>query len=292
MRVLICGAAGQVGHELVDLSPAWAEVTGLDSTAMDITSEPEVKARLETIRPELIINAAAYTAVDKAESDARRAFAVNRDGVAWLAQGAERLGIPLFHISTDYVFAGDATEPYREDDPTGPTGVYGRSKLEGERVLAASCSRHLILRTSWVFGSHGANFVKTMLRLGREREELAVVDDQLGGPTSAQSIAKALWRLAERYREQGALDWGIYHFSGQPACSWRQFAEEIFRQAVASGLLPRAPEVRPIITAQYPTPARRPAFSVLDCDKMLRVQGVTQADWRVELQRVLAALPG
>lgn len=292
MRVLICGAGGQVGHELMRLAPAWVEAIGLDSAALDITDEQAVRRSVETIRPELIINAAAYTAVDKAESDTQRAYAVNRDGVAWLAREAERLAIPLFHISTDYVFAGDADEPYLETDATGPTGVYGRSKLAGELELAANCSRHLILRTSWVFGGHGSNFVKTMLRLGRERDELSVVADQRGCPTSASSIALALWKLAERYRQQGGLVWGCYHFSGQPACSWHGFAEEIFRQAVASRILSHAPNIKAIATTQYPTPAKRPAWSVLDCGKLTRTYAIEPADWRGELHQVLKVLSG
>lgn len=287
MRVLISGARGQVGHELVRLAPEGFQVHGLDSAALDIVDYEQALRVIEAFRPQLIINAAAYTAVDKAESEPQRAFAVNRDGVANLAIIAERLGVPVFHLSTDYVFAGDASTPYREDDPTGPTGVYGASKLAGEQVLAASCSRHLILRTSWVFGSHGNNFVKTMLRLGREREQLGVVADQRGCPTSAASIARALWRLAGLYRHDGSLPWGLYHFSGTPACSWHEFAMEIFRQAHALGLLERVPVVRAIATTDYPTPARRPAWSVLDCEKLQATCAIAPADWRTELQQVL-----
>jgi dTDP-4-dehydrorhamnose reductase len=290
MRVLITGAYGQVGHELVRLALEGFQAHGLGSASLDIANYQQALRVIEECRPQLIINAAAYTAVDKAESEPERALAVNRDGVANLAVIAERLGIPVFHISTDYVFAGDASAPYREDDPTGPTGVYGVSKLEGEQALAAHCTRHIILRTSWVFGSHGNNFVKTMLRLGRERDELGVVADQHGCPTSAASIARALWALAERYRAQGALQWGLYHYSGAPACSWHEFAVEIFRQAHELGLLHRVPDVKSISTADYPTPARRPAWSVLDCGKLREAHGIAQADWRAELQQVLRAL--
>ena len=290
MRVLITGAAGQVGHELLRLAPEGFEVLGMDSRELDIVDAARVAALVESCKPQLIVNAAAYTAVDKAESDVERAWAVNRDGVAHLAIAAERLGIPVLHISTDYVFAGDAREPYRETDATGPTGVYGASKLAGEVELASNCSRHIILRTSWVFGAHGNNFVKTMLRLGREREELGVVADQQGCPTSAASIARALWSLASTYRDQGSLKWGTYHFSGTPACSWHAFALEIFAQAQALGLLARAPRVRAIATADYPTPARRPAWSVLDCCKLGAAHGIMPADWREELQQVLREL--
>jgi dTDP-4-dehydrorhamnose reductase len=290
MIVLICGANGQVGHELTQLAPEWAQVKGVGSAELDITDEHAARTVIGQVRPELIINAAAYTAVDKAESDAHRAYAVNRDGVELLAREAERLAIPLFHISTDYVFAGDSNEPYREDQPTGPSGVYGASKLAGEVALVASCSRHMILRTSWVFGSHGVNFVKTMLRLGREREALSVVADQHGCPTSARSIALALWQLAALYQRQGVLEWGCYHFSGQPACTWHAFADEIFRQAVAIGILSRAPQLNAISTAQYPTPAKRPRWSVLNDRKLAQTYGIEPADWRSELGLVLAEL--
>src|SRR5690606_4440758 len=168
MRVLITGARGQVGYELLRLAPDGFDVVGLGSGDLDISDASAVLREIEHVQPRLIINAAAYTAVDKAESEPGRAYAVNRDGPANLGRVAERLGIPVLHISTDYVFAGDATQPYRESDPVGPAGVYGASKLAGEQALAGACSRHLILRTSWVFGVHGNNFVKTMLRLGRE----------------------------------------------------------------------------------------------------------------------------
>jgi len=290
MRVLITGAHGQAGHELLRLAPEGFQAHGLGSAALDIADYHQALRVIEDYRPQLIINAAAYTAVDKAESEPERAFAVNRDGVASLAVIAERLGIPLLHISTDYVFAGDGSRPYREEDQTGPTGVYGASKLAGEQALAINCTRHIILRTSWVFGSHGNNFVKTMLRLGREREELGVVADQYGCPTSAASIARALWALAEQYRDQGALHWGLYHFSGTPACSWHAFAVEIFQQAHALGLLQRIPQVRAIGTADYPTPATRPAWSVLDCSKLAAAHAIAQTDWRVELRAVLQEL--
>ncbi|KPU52888.1 dTDP-4-dehydrorhamnose reductase [Pseudomonas fluorescens] len=290
MRVLITGAQGQVGHELMRLAPQGYEIVGMGSAELDISDAVRVALVVAELQPHLIINAAAYTAVDKAESELERAWAVNRDGVAHLAIAAERLGIPLLHISTDYVFTGDAREPYRECDPTGPTGVYGASKLGGELELAAKCSRHMILRTSWVFAAQGNNFVKTMLRLGRERDELGVVADQQGCPTSAASIAHALWTLAIQYRDQGSLHWGTYHFSGTPACSWHEFALEIFRQGHKQGLITKLPQVRSIDSAEYPTPAKRPAWSVLDCSKLRVTQGIAQSDWRQELADVLIEL--
>lgn len=286
MRVLLTGVRGQVGHELLRQAPAGFQVAGLSSAELDIADAGQVAAVLAAVRPQLIINAAAYTAVDKAESELQRAFAVNRDGVANLASA----GVPLLHISTDYVFAGDADRPYREDDSVAPGGVYGASKLAGEQVLAELNPRHVILRTAWVFGAHGNNFVKTMLRLGRERDQLGVVADQCGGPTPAADIAAALWQLALQWRENGTLPWGTYHFCGAPAVSWHAFAEAIFAEAQGLGLLPSVPRVNAIATADYPTPARRPAWSVLDCSKLQAACAIAQPDWRVGLRAVLAQL--
>jgi dTDP-4-dehydrorhamnose reductase len=287
MRILVTGANGQVGHELLSLAPAGFEVLGFGSAELDITNAEQVGDSVERLQPQLIINAAAYTAVDKAESEPERAWAVNSAGVANLGVAAAKLGIPVFHISTDYVFAGDADTPYRETDPTAPTGVYGASKLGGEVELAKHCARHIILRTAWVFGAHGNNFVKTMLRLGRERDQLGVVADQHGCPTSAASIARALWALAERYRDQGDLAWGLYHYSGTPACTWHDFARAIFDAGLEQGLLKRLPQLNAIPTSAYPTPARRPAWSVLGCGKLQQTFGIAPADWREELRAVL-----
>ena len=286
-KVLVTGAKGQVGSEIVKAVPAGFTVIGLGSNELDITNQQQVTAVIAQYKPDLIINAAAYTAVDKAESDSDNAYAVNQQAVAWLAQAAKQADIPLFHISTDYVFDGESTTPYKEIDPVNPQSVYGMSKLAGEQVLAATHNKHIILRTSWVFGAEGNNFVKTMLRLGKERDELSVVADQHGCPTSASSIAKALWQLAEKYKTERTLPWGIYHFSNSPACTWYEFAFEIFEQAVKAGVLERKPEVQPITTAEYPTPAKRPAWSVLDCCKIEDLITNATDSWKKELNSLI-----
>jgi len=290
MRVLITGAHGQVGHELLQRVPVGFEVFGHGSQDLDISNLGEVQAVFDIVQPELVINAAAYTAVDKAESDVGRAYAVNAAGVGFLAVAAENRSIPLLHISTDYVFSGAGDKPYTPDDITNPTCVYGLSKLAGEKLLLEQCSRHLILRTSWVFGAHGNNFVKTMLRLGGDRDTLFVVADQNGGPTSAGSIADTLWALASIFQREGRLGWGVYHYSGVPACNWHDFAKEIFTQAVALGLLEKSPEVKAIATADYPTPVKRPVWSVLDCEKLADVHGLLTKTWAQELHAVLQQL--
>lgn len=290
MRVMIAGALGQVGHELTRLAPSGFTVIALSSTELDISNQEQVTSKFSELQPQLVINAAAYTAVDKAESERDRAYAVNAKGAENLAVASEKLGIALLHISTDYVFNGDSNTAYKETAPTSPTGVYGASKLAGELAVADHCAKHIILRTSWVFGVHGNNFVKTMLRLGQTRDELGVVADQHGSPTSAASIAKALWTLAAQYKEHTTLHWGTYHFSGTPATTWHGFAEEIFRQAVELKQLEKAPRVKPINTVDYPTPARRPAWSVMDCGLIQETLNIEQSDWRNELSYMLKEL--
>ncbi|NRH26821.1 dTDP-4-dehydrorhamnose reductase [Pseudomonas sp. MS19] len=287
MHVLITGAQGQVGQELIRLAPADFSVIGLGSSELDISNPEQVVSQISELKPQLIINAAAYTAVDKAETVSERAYAVNAKGAENLAASSAALGIPMLHISTDYVFSGDASAPYKETDSTGPTGIYGASKLAGELAVAKQCAQHVIMRTSWVFGAQGNNFVKTMLRLAQSRDELGVVADQHGCPTSAASIAKALWSLASQYSNKGNLNWGIYHFSNMPATTWHGFAEEIFNQAVAFKILAKVPQVNPINTQDYPTPARRPAWSVMDCSLIEEKLNITQSDWRDELREML-----
>lgn len=290
MRVLVSGAQGQVGRELLQRVPSGFSVIGYGSDELDISDRLQVLEVMARIKPQLVINAAGYTAIDKAEIEIERAYSVNRDGVVHLALAAEVQGIPLLHISTDYVFDGNSDRAYKPEDVTAPLSVYGVSKLAGEQQLQQACSRHMILRTSWVFSAHGNNFVKTMLRLGRERDELAVVADQHGCPTSAGSIADTLWRLAAIFQREGTLKWGVYHYSGAPACSWYDFAHEIFTQACALGLLEKRPGLKAITSAQFPTPAKRPAWSVLDCQAIEQYYGMVPRSWTRELQEVLQQL--
>ena len=291
MRILVCGAGGQVGHELINRASGYGlEALGMTRDDLDITDAGQVADLVSRLKPGLIINAAAYTHVDNAETHGERAYSVNRDGAERLAQAARQASIPLLHISTDYVFSGNARAPYREEDEVAPTGVYGASKLAGEAAIQAVLDEHLILRTSWVYGVHGHNFVKTMLRLGCQRDALSVVADQYGCPTQAGSIADALLELAQRYAQNGVLAWGLYHYSGRSPCTWFDFAVEVFRQAEAKGMLAARPKVSPISTAQYPTPARRPAWSVLDCSKFETTFGIETHDWHDDLSIVLDAL--
>lgn len=289
MRVLVFGAAGQVGHEVCRAAwPASVELTALDRRTGDITRPAAVDGLIAQQRPDLVINLAAYTAVDRAESEPELAWAVNCAGAAHLAAACGDHGTALIHLSTDYVFDGTKPGPYREDDPVNPLGVYGHSKEAGERAVRAGAERHIILRTAWVYGAHGANFVKTMLRLGAERPILRVVADQRGCPTAASDIASALVEIA-RQIEKGTASWGTFHFAGGGATSWHGFAEEIVEQAAKSELWPThsKPTVEAITTDQYPTPARRPMNSVLDCRKIGEAFGITPTPWRTSLQTVL-----
>ena len=290
MRMVIVGAQGQVGSELTRRAPGLGyEVLAWDQAELDITNAAAVDQALNASGAEVVINAAAYTAVVQAEQQPALAFAVNRDGPAHLAAACDRLNIPLLHISTDYVYDGRKTSPYVEEDSTGPLGVYGASKLAGDEAAGRLLPRHLILRVSWVFGIYGQNFVKTILRLARERDELRIVADQCGGPTYAGDIADLLLNLARRIAEIDADNaWGIYHYCGQPATTWHGFATAIVEAARHDRTF-RVNTILPITTADYPTPAARPAHSVLDCGKLIARFGIQPRLWREGLQTMLLA---
>jgi dTDP-4-dehydrorhamnose reductase len=285
--ILITGAGGQVGHELAT-TDCDHRLVALTRQQLDITDPMQIEAAFDQQQPDIVINAAAYTQVDRAEHEAELAFAINRDAVADLAFACQRMRIPLLHLSTDYVFDGSKQGAYRETDPVAPLGVYGESKAEGEAALRATLEQHLILRTSWVFSSTGSNFVKTMLRLGKERDELGIVDDQYGCPTSARSIAAILLQIVDRYLQGESIEWGIYHYCNKPKTSWYGFAQAIFR--LAQGY--ESPKLKPISTNEYPTPAQRPLNSVLNCSNLELHLGIKQANWIDELHRVLDQLLG
>lgn len=253
MKILVVGAAGQLGHDLLKTLSSGHEVTGVDIGEIDITDAVSTNEVVGASRPDLVINAAAYTNVDGCEAETEMAWTVNATGAGNLARACNDAGSPLIHVSTDYVFDGTKGAPYLEDDPTAPLGEYGRSKLAGEEDVRAILDRHLIVRTAWLFGAHGHNFVKTMLRLGRERKELKVVNDQTGSPTYAGHLAQAIRGLAEKNLDEP----GVYHMTGSGQCTWFDFAAEIFSLAGIEV------DLQPTTTAAFGSPAPRPAFSVL-----------------------------
>lgn len=283
MRVALFGHSGQVGHALRRATPNHWSLTPVGRDRADFSRPDSLAAAVADIRADVFINAAAYTAVDRAEGEPALAEAVNAAAPGALAASAAERGIPFLHLSTDYVFDGGGHLPRRPGDATRPLGVYGRSKLHGEEAVRRAGGHHAILRTSWVFSSHGANFVKTMLRLGAERRELPVVADQVGGPTPASAIAQALVAMAEVFRAGRGLS-GTYHFAGAPEVSWADFARAIFAEArmVAT--------VRDIPTSAFPTPARRPLNSRLDCAATRVAFGLERPDWRAGLRQVIHEL--
>lgn len=288
MRLLVFGAAGQVGREISDLATARGlDLIALDRTHLDVCDPVAVARALEAHRPDVLINAAAYTAVDKAESEPELATRANAFAPGHMADRCARYGTPFIHISTDYVFNGTKPTAYVESDPVAPLGVYGRTKAAGEAAVRAATERHVIVRTSWVYGAHGHNFLKTMLRLAGEREKLSVVADQRGCPTATRDLAEALLAAAEA-AAKGDARWGTYHFAGSGATTWHGFASAIV--AAAARHTGRAPEVAPITTAEYPTPAKRPRNSELASDLFQRTFGYRAAPWSQRVVEVVDQL--
>ncbi|WP_448479025.1 dTDP-4-dehydrorhamnose reductase [Pseudoxanthomonas mexicana] len=295
MTVLLFGGNGQVGHELRRSLRALGDVVvttrsgqlpeGARCEVADFDCPDSLAALVQRVAPAIVVNAAAYTAVDKAEDDVDAAFRTNAEAPGVLARACALRDIPFVHYSTDYVFDGQGSRPYREDDPTAPLGVYGASKLAGEDAIRAAGGRHLILRTAWVYGQHGHNFMKTMLRLGAERDELRVVADQVGTPTPAALIADVTTELLG-LRDAPS---GTFHLTPRGETSWHGFAEAILEEALARGLIPRAPKVIPIATSDYPTRARRPGYSRLDIGRLEQVLGRALPEWRTGLRQVLGS---
>lgn len=305
MRILLLGANGQVGHALLGPLSALGEVLpatrdgrldgGGPCRRIDLADPASLAAGLEDAAAQVVVNAAAYTAVDRAEDEPERAGRVNRDAVAEMASWCAAHDARLVHYSTDYVFDGSARVPYREDDAVAPLGVYGRTKLAGEEAVRASGCAHAILRTAWVYAARGHNFLATMLRLGAERDELRIVADQIGTPTPAPLIARVTADLLARIdpATAGPPSRGTWHLTAAGQCSWHEFATAIFADAQAAGLIARVPRVVPIATSGYPTRARRPAWSVLDCTRLERELGQRLPAWRDALRAVIAEkVPG
>ena len=289
LKILISGKTGQVAVELQKHLAGLGELIVLGRDVLDLSQPDQIRAQVRAHKPDLLIIAAAHTAVDQAENEPELAFAINAIAPGVFAEEAAALGIPLIHYSTDYVFDGSKPAPYTEDDATNPLGVYGKSKLAGELAIAASGARHLILRTSWVYSTHGKNFLLTMQRLLQERSELRVVADQIGAPTWAGTIAQSTRALIERWQSGDAAAWGTYHLTASGETSWFGFTQAIAGHLTAQGKA--CATLEPIPASAYPTPAARPQNSRLDCSKLAREWGVAQPDWEAALSACLAEQP-
>jgi dTDP-4-dehydrorhamnose reductase len=291
-QIVLLGAEGQVGKELQQTLASVGEVTTFNRLGLDLSDSSQVQQRMSALRPNVIVNAAAYTAVDRAEQEPDLAHQINGTAPTLLAQAAEALGATLVHISTDYVFDGNSSSPYLESDPTRPISVYGQSKLQGETGIRQSCDRHLIIRTAWVYGVEGkGNFVKTMLRLGAEQTELRVVADQIGTPTWSRDIAQAIADLILQIDPQiDASLFGTYHYTNSGVASWYDLAIAIFTEAKRLGFPLQVERVVPITTADYPLPAQRPAYSVLNTQKITGRLGSPPPHWQQSLNQMLQDL--
>ncbi len=285
MKVLITGKNGQLGYELQQTAPQGVEVFAFDSSELNIADQTSVQKVIAHIKPNLVINAAAYTAVDKAENDEQVAYAVNAKGPEYLALACKEIGARLIHVSTDFVFDATKNTPYDTSDQTNPLGVYGASKLAGEQAITSNhADNSVIIRTSWVYSSHGNNFVKTMLRLMAEKPQLGVVSDQIGSPTWAKGLAKACWAFAQNTNA------GIYHYSDLGVASWYDFAAAIQALGIEKGLLQKPIPINPIKATAYPTPAKRPAYSVMNTDDTYELLGEQGKHWRAALSEMLNEL--
>jgi dTDP-4-dehydrorhamnose reductase len=290
MRLLLVGSRGQLGWELLKATKECGlDCEGLDTPQVDITDRGAVERTLGWEKFSLVINAAAYTAVDKAESERDQAFAVNAEGPRYLALACAKRNIPLIHISTDYVFDGAKTSPYIESDALCPMGIYGESKAAGEKAVREALETHIILRTSWLYSSHGNNFVKTILRLASEREELKVVADQYGCPTYAADLAAAILDIAKQVNSGRSVQWGVYHYCGHGVTTWHEFAQKICELGKKHAPM-RVKEIKAISTSEYPTPAKRPPYSALDCSKIEKVFGIQARPWQDSLAEMLSKM--
>jgi dTDP-4-dehydrorhamnose reductase len=291
-RILLTGKTGQAGRELQQVLSRLGDVVAVDRYDLDLSCPERIRQVVRAIQPNLIVNAAAYTAVDQAETNLAQAYAVNAIAPEVLAETAQQLGAALIHLSTDYVFDGQKATPYTETDEPNPLGIYGLSKLAGEQAVQALCDRHLIVRTAWMYGVHGkGNFVKTMLRLGSERDEIRVVNDQVGTPTWSRDLAAAIAQFIPLIDvTQPYPPVGIYHFTNRGEISWYDFAIAIFKEAKALGFPLRIQRVTPITTADYPTPARRPSYSVLSLQKISATLNISPVEWRQSLRQMLIEL--
>lgn len=289
LNILVSGKTGQVAVELQKHLAGLGNLIVLGRDVLDLSQPEQIRAQVRAHKPDLIIIAAAHTAVDQAESEPELAFAINAIAPGVFAEEAAALGIPLIHYSTDYVFDGSKPAPYTEDDATNPLGVYGKSKLAGELAIAASGAQHVILRTSWVYSTHGKNFLLTMQRLLQERPELRVVADQIGAPTWAGTIARSTRALIERWQAGDAGAWGTYHLTASGETSWFGFTQAIAAHLSAQGKT--CATLEPIPASAYPTPAARPQNSRLDCSKLAREWAVTQPDWEAALSECVAEQP-
>ncbi len=287
MKILITGSEGQLGWELSRLGreKKW-DLLETDLPELDITDISSIEKSIYAFRPELIINAAAYTNVDQSESESELSFSINRDGPSNLAHACKKEAIPLIHISTDYVFDGLKGSAYLETEPVTPLGVYGKSKEAGEKEIRIILPEHIIIRTSWLYGAHGLNFVKTMLRIGKEQDILRVVSDQYGSPTCAEDLAQAIIQIAIQIKANNNHLWGTYHYCNQGIISWHEFAENIFQIAQKYDTY-KVSKVIPISTEEYPTAASRPAFSALDCSKIANKFNIKSLPWQESLEQTI-----